>query len=195
MLSVSLNEAMTLRQQGSISNAYEAAKISGGLCELFTKALDHVLGGLHLHAKHFGLVPNAAPLDPANYRGAREQRTARLTGFLSRVLLSQRSQFIHKASTLREMVRELNSDFCKAVNDLLGGLYARQDVRWESLDQVHFDLNTCLRETVILLKSFLVVLPDDQIASFESALALPKQRPESARVAFRHRRFAALSGK
>jgi hypothetical protein len=195
MLSVALNEAIALRQQGAFTRSYEAANIAGGLCVRFTKSLDHVLGGLHRHAKHFGLVPNAAPLDPANFRGAREQRTARLTGFLNRVLLSQRSQFIHKAATLQEMVRNLKGEFCKAADDLVNGLRIKHEVLWGTLDQGHFDLNTCLRETIILLKSFLVVLPEDQLVSFESALELPSRRPEPSRITFRHGRFAALPGK
>lgn len=195
MLSVALNEAISLRQQGAFTRAYEAADISGGLCARFTTSLDHVLGGLHGHAKHFGLVPNAAPLDPTNFRGSREQRTARLTGFLNRVLLSQRSQFIHKAATLQEMVRNLKSEFCEAVDDLVGGVYIKHEALWEVLDETHFDLNTCLRETVILLKSFLVVLPEEQLASFESALELPSHRPELSRITFHHRRFVALPGK
>jgi len=195
MLSVALNEAIALREQGSLTRSFEAANVSGGLCVRFTKSLDHVLGGLHGHAKHFGLVPNAAPLDPANFRGAREQRTARLTGFLNRVLLSQRSQFIHKAATLQEMVRNLKSEFCQAVDDLVGGVHIRHEALWEVLDAGHFDLNTCLRETIVLLKSFLVVLPEDQLASFESALEFPSRSPEPSRITFRHGRFAALPGK
>jgi len=74
-------------------------------------------------------------------------------------------------------------------------LYVNHDVRWDTLERAHFDLNTCLREAIILLKSFLVVLPDDQLSSFESALELPKQHPDPVRVTFRHRRFAALPGK
>jgi hypothetical protein len=195
MLSVTLDEAIALRQQGALTRSYEAAKVASGLCLRFTKSLDHILGGLYRHAKHFGLVPNAAPLDPSNFRRTHGQRTARLAGFLNRVLLSQRSQFIHKAATLQEMVRDLRSEFCKTVDDLIGGIYVKHEPLWRILDEGHFDLNTCLRETNILLKSFLVVLPDEQIASFESELELPAERPEPSRISFRHRRLAPLPGK
>src|SRR5262249_53538616 len=119
MLSVSLNEAIELRRNGSLLRAYEAAQTASGVCLRFTQSLEIVLGSLHRHAKHFGLVPNAAPLEAANFRGARGQRTARITAFLNRVLLSQRSQFIHKAATLREMVAELKDEFCKTVDHLV----------------------------------------------------------------------------
>jgi len=195
MLSVSLNEAFDLRQKGAVANSFEAVRVSSGLCVRFTQSLQLVLKGLHRHAKHFGLVPNAAPLDFDNFRGARGQRTARLTAFLSRVLLSQRSRFIHKAATLREMVDDLERDFCENAEDLVNGFYSGDDAPWEALDQEHFDLNTCLRETIVLLKSFLLVLPEDQLASFESELQLPRTRTVQSGLPFRHRRFAAVPGK
>ena len=195
MLSVSLNEALELRQHGSLVNSYEAARTARGVCLRFTHALELVLKGLHRHAKHFGVVPNAAPLNPENFRGSRGQRTARITGFLNRVLLSQRSQFIHKAATLQEMVSELKSDFCGSVDNLLNGSPLRMGTHWEALDQGHFDLNTCLRETMVLLKSFLVVLPEDQLALFESELKLPSARTATRGFAFRDRRFATVPGK
>jgi hypothetical protein len=195
MLSVSLNEAFELRHQGAIAKSYEAAQVAGGLCTRFAHSLDLVLLGLRHHAKHFGLVPNAAPLDPENFRGIRGQRTARLAGFLARVLFTQRSRFIHKAATLHEMVSDLGKDFCEAAENLAGGFYDSNDALWEALDDGHFDLNTCLRETIVLLKSFLLVLPEEQIASFEAELQLPRMRTCQHGSGFRHRRFAAVPGK
>ncbi|GAC1638175.1 MAG: hypothetical protein NVS9B14_18550 [Candidatus Acidiferrum sp.] len=194
MLSISLNEAIGLRKQGLTAKACDAVDICRGICLRFSQALEAVLNGLHDHAKHFPIVPNAAPLDPDNFRGSRSQRTAKYTGLLNRVLLSQRSQFIHKASTLREMVLDLRDEFCRAVDDLVSGIFYRTEALWAALDQCHFDLNTCLRETMVLLKSFFVVLPEEQLAAFESSLRLPAIKAEP-KLAFRHRRFAAVPGK
>ena len=194
MMSVTLDEAIELRLKGSVVKAYETLQMARGVCLRFSQSMEIVLSNLHGHAKHFGLVPNAAPLDAANFRGARGQRTARITGFLNRVLLSHRSQFIHKAATLRQMVAELNEEFSNAVDGLITGLSVRSKNHWECLDRCQFDLNTCLCETVVLLKSFMVVLPEDQLASFESGLTLPSVR-NIPRAFFRHRRFAAVSGK
>ncbi|MBS1840556.1 MAG: hypothetical protein JSS69_12780 [Acidobacteria bacterium] len=195
MMSVALNEAIELRRTGSLMKAYEVAQTACGVCVRFAQGMETVLDGLHRHAKHLGLVPSAAPLSAENFRGSRGQRTARITGFLNKVLLSRRSQFIHKAATLKEMVAELKDEFSKTVEDLVGGLDVRTDGLWDCLDCCQFDLNTCLRETVVLLKSFLVALPDDQIASFESELKLPSVRTAPRSFAFRHRRFAAVPGK
>ena len=195
MLSVALNEAMELRGKGYIAKSFEAAKVTDGLCRRLTHSLESILGGLSRHAKHYGTVPNAAPLDPANFRGPRGQRTARLSGFLNRILLSQRAQFIHKATALHEMVADLEQDFCAAAEELVSGACTEPEALWDSLDKGHFDLNTCLRETYILLKSFLLVLPEDQQDLFETALKPQSQRPSKPSPVFRHRRFAAVPGK
>jgi hypothetical protein len=195
MLSVTLDEALDLRRRGSLAQAAEAAAIAGGLCVRFTQSLRLVLSGLQRHAKHFGLVPNAAPLDSENFRGGRVQRTARLTGFLNRVLLSQRSRFIYKAATLQEIVEDLKKDFCETVEDLVSGIHLQNEELWQALDAGHYDLNTCLRETFVLLKCFLVVLPEDQLVSFESELQLSRTRTDQSSLSLRHRRFATVPGK
>ena len=43
----------------------------------------------------------------------------------------------------------------------------RPESHWASLDALHFDLNTCLRETIVVLKSFLCHLPAEQAEQFD----------------------------
>jgi len=195
MLSVSLNEAIDLRRKGEPGKSYEAVEVARVLCGRFVHSLEFVLRGIHRHAKRFALVPNAVPLGPENFVGSRGQRTARLATLLSHVLFTQRSRFVHKVVTLQEMVNDLGGDFSEAVEDLISGLHANSNLQWEALDRCHFDLNTCLRETFVLLKSFLLVLPEEQIAAFEEELQLSRLRTASGRVPFRHGRFAAVPGK
>ena len=63
------------------------------------------------------------------------------------------------------------------------------------LDKGHFDLNTCLRESIVLLKSFLVVLPDEQVTAFKAAINFRFEGMPLPGLAFRDRRFAAVPGK
>jgi len=195
IFSVSLDEALELRRAGSIAQAFELAHVSQGVCRRFSQTLEMLLSNLHRHAKHFGLVPNAAPLDPENFRGPRSQRTAKITGFLNRVLLSQRSRFIHKAATLRDLVNDLNCEFSTAADELTSGEHLERDAFWDTLEKGHFDLNTCLREAIVLLKSFLVVLPDEQVTAFETAVNFRLEETPLPTLAFRHRRFVAVPGK
>ncbi|MGC1289649.1 MAG: hypothetical protein WA855_00080, partial [Candidatus Acidiferrales bacterium] len=39
------------------------------------------------------------------------------------------------------------------------------------LDELHYDVNTCLRETVVVLKSFILALPPKNLPLFEDDLS------------------------
>jgi hypothetical protein len=198
MFSVSLNEAIELRQRGRLAKSLQLLGVVTGLCKLLTVPLAGLLRALSGHAKHNGTIPNAAPLDPENFHGQKAQRLARLSSLLNRILLSHRSQFLHKVATLAEMVEDLEKDFCEAATDLSEGTAADPRSQWDEVDAGHYDLNTCLREAIVLLKSFLVALPEDQLKAFEQTV----REQTSARViepplhqrVLRHRRMTAIAG-
>ncbi len=198
MLSISLDEAIELRQLGQPGKSLQALGITSDLCKLLTQMLSGLLRALSEHAKHYGTIPNAAPLDPANFQGPRGQRSARMSGLLNHVLLSQRFQFLHKVSTLEEMVEDLGKDYRHAADDLADGLALNPKKLWAEVDADHFDLNTCLREAIVLFKSFLVVLPDDQLGAFQTTVRQQSQPQEavagSPQRVIRHRRMTAIAG-
>jgi len=69
---------------------------------------------------------------------------------------------------------------------------------WAALDAGHFDLNTCLRETVVLFKSFLVVLPEEQLDGLDFTIrSLYRTRPLRQLVTsiIHPRRIGAVAGK
>jgi hypothetical protein len=198
MLSVSLNEALGYYRCGLAAKSCQAVCVTPALCRRLTDPLTALLRSLSEHAKHYGTVPNAAPLDPANFQGIRAQRTARMSALLSRVLLSQRAQFLHKLSTLHELVADLDRDFSDAASELALGPVQRPDTFWSVVDSCHFDLNTCLREAFVVFKSFLVALPDRQLPGFgRTHQAQLRYRPlrDDSRVRFlRPRRMAQIAG-
>jgi hypothetical protein len=199
MLSVSLDEALALRQGGRLAKASLAVCVTPDLCNRFAHPLVGLLWALSEHAKHHGTVPNAAPLDPANFQSARGQRAARVSGLLCRVVFSERTQFLYKISTLGEMVDDLNRDFCAAATDIANGASQDFDSEWQAVDAAHYDLNTCLREAIVLLKSFLMALPDDELETFQATVrtqmgvSKPKKLTLTQRLT-RHRRMAAIGG-
>jgi len=199
MLSVSLDEAMELRQDGRLEKASQALRVTPDLCSRFSHTLSALLGSLGEHAKHHGTIPNAAPLDPANFQGARGQRAARFTSLLCRVLLSERSQFLYKINTLGDMVEDLTQDFCAPASEIASEPGMQFDAEWRTLDEAHYDLNTCLRESIVVLKSFLMALPDDELGLFQLSVAArlrvarPKRLSLSQRL-IRHRRMTPLGG-
>ena len=198
MFSVSLNEAIGLRQDGCLVKAIQTVGLSPGLCRLLTQPLSGLLRALSEHAKHYGTLSNAAPLDSANFRGAKGQRCARMSALLNRVLLSHRLQFVYKINALQEMVNDLEQDFCLAASDLAEGTAIDPRRTWNSLDDDHYDINTCFREAIVLFKSFLIALPEDQLISFQNSVREQSQPQEAVvtvhQTVIRHRRMAPIAG-
>jgi hypothetical protein len=159
-----------------------------------------LLRALYDHAKHYGTIPNAAPLDPANFQGQRSQKSARMSSLMNHVLLSHRLQFLHKISTLGEMVEDLGKDYRLSAADLSEGTSTDPRKMWDAVDADHYDLNTCLREAIVLLKSFLLVLPADQLGAFQQTIldqskSLPAEAEALARQrVIRHRRMTPIAG-
>jgi hypothetical protein len=187
MFSVSLNEALELRRTGKSGHSCRVIFVIPGLCARLAVPLERVLHTLGEHARHFGIVPNIAPLDASNFRGAREQHTARMSDLLSHVLLTQRSQFLHKIETLEEMVLSIRKEFYEVASDLGSGVSEAPSEDWRTVDDAHFDLNTCLREAIVVLKSFLVVLPNDQLSVFQKSITAQLLAPLDAPSAGRRR--------
>jgi hypothetical protein len=69
---------------------------------------------------------------------------------------------------------------------------------WELVNTYHYDLNTCLREAIVLLKSFLIVLPANQIGAFQQTIlehAKPRHTPMHTPIrGIRPRRMTLIAG-
>ena len=96
------------------------------------------------------------------------------------------------------MVEDLGGNFVSVAADLCEEESIRPDWDWEVLDAVHYDLNTCLRETAVLYKSFLHALPESQLENFEKTLhehcASANQTVSAGARHLARRRMAFLKG-
>jgi hypothetical protein len=198
MFSVNLDEAFGMRRNGRSLKANQVLSVAPALCQRLAQPLAGLLNVMLEQAKHFGITPNLAPLDAQNFQNSRSQRVALLNDLFSKILLSRKSQFSHKISALANLVEELDSSFEGAAEELASGDSFHPDRDWELLDSLHYDLNTCLREAVVLLKSFLHALPEPQLAAFQAALQeSPACSPSPLVTRARHlahRRMAFLKG-
>jgi hypothetical protein len=171
MLSVSLDEAIGFHSNGLVAKSLQIVLIIPALYTRLSNLLDGMLGSLREHTRRYGLLPSVEPLNPANFRGQRERRSALISAQLTSILLSQRARFLNKISTLRKMLFDLRKDFCQAAQELClerGG--DERALLWASMDTGQFDLNTCLRELLVLLKCFLRVMPDDHLVGFQKTV-------------------------
>lgn len=169
MLSVALDESFALRKAGSGLAAVQA-DLSAQLFERLATHLLATLRALEDHGRHFGTLPTVASLNAEFFRGDTAQRAARKNHLLHTVLFSSRSRFFHKLRSLAETLEDLQEEFCGAGQEIAEGCARRAAANWEILDSRHYDLNTCLRETTVILKSFLCVLPSEQVQLFARAL-------------------------
>jgi len=196
MFSISLNEAIGLRDSGSLRKSFQVIDVTPALCSRLTDRLQALLCSLDQHAKHYGIIPSVAPLNAADFQGSRGQRSARISSMLNRVLLSQRAQFLSKIGSLKDMLTVLGTDFRDAAEDLASGANLDNRALWVVLDHDQYDLNTCFRESMILLKCFLRVLPDDQLLPFQKTVdaQMNPHKPAPARKVIRHRRAPQFAG-
>lgn len=198
MFSVNLDEALGLRSYGRIAKAQQVLSVSSALCQRLSAPLIGLLRAMLLQARHSNTAPNLASLDPQNFQSARSQRVARFNNVFSKVLLTRRSQFLHKISTLTELVEELTNKFRASSEEIFEGDPIHPDCEWEILDASHYDLNTCLRECVVLFKSFLHALPEIQLQDFlsivqEQTAAAEGYVPAEAHYLV-HRRMDTIKG-
>ena len=170
MLSVTLDEAFALSARGALRQARDQAAVSAALFDRLAARLEGAQRAMAEHARHFGTLPNVAPLKPAFFRGETAQHFARKSSLLSKVLFPSRSKFFHKLSVLSQIAEELAREFREAAEELTEGRSWHPSARWEALDVLHYDLNTCLRETIVMLKSFLCALPNEEVARFRQRL-------------------------
>ena len=121
------------------------------------------------HGRHYGTLPNVEPLAAENFRGVGPQRIARTDYLLASVLFHGRSRFFHKLHALIEALDAIQKE-SGAAAEALAGRGAALERECRVLEVLDYDLNTCLRETVIVLKSFFCVLPSEEVGPFREKL-------------------------
>lgn len=188
MLSVSLNDAFSLREQGELTRAREDLRVAAGLISRLAEPLLVACQVLQSRGNHLAVPPSVVALDPANFRTQIARRTAGWDQVLHRILFASHSRYSHKLRALQFTISTLAEEFFVTAEELGSGMHTRPEESWLALDSLHYDLNTCLRETLVLLKSFLRALPDAALDSIWNELnavgspALSPARPRLSRA-------------
>jgi hypothetical protein len=189
MMSVSLDEALARRARGELVCAQQQVAITS---ELLLRLNDILLVGCAAMVecgKRVGDLPGVQPLHTYFFRGDTAQSAASWNSLIHNVLLGHRSRFFHKLRTLATTIDRLGHEFERTAGDISASTCVDPGACWKQLDSLHFDLSTCLRESEIILKSFLRALPGDQLSAFELEL----NRPPASRSAPAIRRSARVS--
>jgi hypothetical protein len=168
MMSVVLDEAIRLRANGELVRARAQAGISGELVARLADRMERLLSvidGLGNHAPWTGeLRPQVAPLNTEFFRHAVGRESARGQSILHFLVRSARMQFRLKVHTLRSAMRKTSATFQAIATDISEGTCVQPRESWNELEELHYDLNTCLREAIVQLKFLLRALPADDLA-------------------------------
>ena len=170
ILSIVLNEGLAFCERGELDCAKKSAMVFADLFDRLAVSLSLVIRTLKEHASHFGTLPNVTPLASSNFRGVAAQRISRMSGLLAKVLFRDRTRFFHKLESLGEIIDELQKETRSTVSEVADGVSAFPDRAWRELEVLGYDLNTCMGETTVMLKSFFCALPVDELEAFRHKL-------------------------
>lgn len=183
MMSVALDDALSLRSRGELVCARQQVAVAAELLETLAASLTSSCSTLQRHARSISKMPAVKPLNSAFFRGNPARSAASWNEIVHHVLFRHRSRFFHKLRILSEMLQQLDQDFLEAAGDIAKGLDTQPLASWVELDDLHYDFNTCLRETEVMLKSFLRVVPSDQLPGLARDLdALPSAKAARLRL-------------
>ncbi len=168
VFSVALDEAFSLRSDARIARARQCVELAAGTISSLTEPLSAACRSLAKAGRHIPSPPAVVPLNPEYYRGDSARERAQWNQLMHHVLFGARSRFLHKLHTLELMVLNLGDNFRSVAEGLSSN--SRPDHSWELLDEIHYDLNTSLRETVVVFKSFLVAFPEAALSAFQKEL-------------------------
>jgi hypothetical protein len=166
MVSISLNEAFSLRSRGELIGARQQVNVSDELLARAAVVLISSCQSISTRGRHINSVPRVLPLNTEFFKGQTAQSAASWNEFLHRVLFADRSRFFQKLRILSETLENLVGEFHAVAEELSSALAIHPNDSWETLESSHYDFNTCLREAEVLLKSFLRALPMEQLVTF-----------------------------
>jgi hypothetical protein len=170
ILSITLDEALSLCKGGQFDSAKESAIVFAGLFDRLAVRVGHVIRTVKDHGSHFGTLPNVKPLSASNFRGVTGQRISIMDSLLAKVLFQERTRFFHKLYSLGEIIEDLQEEARAIVAEISEGVSQFPDRAWQQLEVLGYDLNTCMGETTVILKSFFCALPPEELETFREKL-------------------------
>jgi hypothetical protein len=124
------------------------------------------------HGSHFGTLPNVTALASENFRGTTAQRISFMDNLLAKIVFRGRTRFFHKLHALKEIIEELQKETRAIVEDVSYGALVYPGRTWRELEVLGYDLNTCMGETTVVLKSFFCALPAEELEAFRQKLVM-----------------------
>lgn len=177
MLSVALSDAISFRARGEVVCAREHAILADELLGRLTSALIASCEVMNARGRRIAEPPSVEPLHSEFFRGQTAQSAASWNSVLHHIFFGDRARFFRKLNIVGSTLERLEQEFHRAVAEIKTKPAAQSGECWKTVDCLHYDLNTCMREAEVMLKSFLFTLPSDQLAGLAADFdALPEFR-------------------
>lgn len=173
MMSVALDGAFSFRARGEVICASQQVCVAADLMGRLARSLVGFCDAGTVRSRNIIHLPLVEPMKIEFFRGRVAQSAASWNAFVHRVRFGDRSRFCHKLRLLSETLERLDGQFRETARELADEFCAQPGNRWNTLDCLHYDFNTCLREAEIILKALLRALPSDQLAAFGAELEAP----------------------
>jgi len=163
ILGVIVHEALASSPSGECAPSPQLALLFAGLFDRLVGQLNAVLNALEAHRRQHEILPNVASLRPEHFRSQQARQVARVSQIRSRLLVTRRSVFTAKLNDLRKIVTGLQAQVRELACEIAIGAPSESQRRWIRLEVLQYDLNTCLQETIVVLKSFFCALPGNEL--------------------------------
>lgn len=173
MMSVALDDALTLRARGELVCARQQVSVAADLLERLVVSLVSFCNSASVRGRRIADLPAVEPLNVKFFRGNTAQSAASWNGIVHHLLFQGRARFFRKLRILSTTLVQLEREFLEEAQDVAKGLSIDPGGCWKKLEYLHYDFNTCLRETEVMLKAFLRTLPSDQLPGLASDLDAP----------------------
>jgi hypothetical protein len=173
MMSVALDDALSLRARGELVCARQQVHVAADLLGRLAGALLNFCDAVNKRARGIEKLPVVEPMKTEFFRGDIAQSAASWNAILHRLLFGDRQRFVQKLRVLSETLENLDREFANTAEEISKGISVQPGDGWKMLDCLHYDFNTCLRETEVVLKSFLRALPPEQLPAFAAELEAP----------------------
>jgi hypothetical protein len=171
MFSITVNEAMCFRKKGCHGESVQLVTLAYELCGLLVEDLNSILCGMEEHCKEYRTTPSVEPLQTEFFRSRRARNLARQNRLLDRIPQSRPAKFLGKLRFLRKIVADVSADVGNVASGLRdSGTTDSAEPEWAMLDAAHYDLTTCLRELLVMLKCYLRILSTEDLAVFHTTI-------------------------
>jgi hypothetical protein len=176
MMSIALDEALSLRSRGELVCAAQQMEVASELLSRLGATLIGACDAMASSGRHFIHLPPVHPLDSEFFRGGTARSAASWNGLLHKVLFTDRSRFYQKLRILSETLERLVREFSETTRGITETTSLESGSLWQAADFLHYDISTCLAEAEVVLKSFLRGLPGEHLDAFSTRLDTPAAR-------------------